>query len=140
MKRLLIVLMLVLTGCTHHVNRSPGYEQIVNCAKEGKARENATYKISVAEMAAAHKAEQKKYDAIIAHPERYADVVDLSTGQNIPNATYSDAPQTPQVPSAPAGEQLPDIANPNTPQDFTIPAIKAVQPECKDGKCPVKGK
>ncbi len=125
------ILILCLCGCKSNTKRAenPNYESIRNCAKAAKKAENTTFKQTIAEETVVHKREQAKYDAIIAHPEKYADVVDLATGQNIPPAAVF-------VPDG----TLPDIANPNTPQEFKIDPVTGAKSlnnnnKCKDGKC-----
>lgn len=121
---------LLFSGCESSSKRAvnPQLEQIRNCAKRGKVAENATFKKTIADETVVHKREQAKYDAIIAHPEKYAEVVDL------PPAAAAPAP----VVFQPAGTLI-DITDPNAPQTFKIDPVTGakmlVNPQCKDGKC-----
>ncbi len=126
-----ILLILFLSGCNSTKREvNPNIEQIRNCAKQGKAAENTTFKRTIAEETTAHKAQQAHYSDIIAHPEKYADVVVDSVISNQPVAEV--------IPSS----SLPDIANPNTPQTFKIDPVTGaktlVKPECKNGTCPIE--
>lgn len=111
MKKLALICILMLTGCGNNTN-----PKVVDFAHTAKAQENASYKQSKAEMKERHEQEQARYDDMIKHPGKYAEVCAVP-------ATY----HTPQ-PQPAVGDILvepgQDVTDPNTPAVFNIPAKK----------------
>lgn len=112
MKTLILTMLLcVVTGCggSSGAHRAAtNYDSIRNFAKSAKAQEEASFRVTIAQETVTHKAEQAKYNDMIKNPQKYADVVDLTTGQNIPDPA-------PQV--SPTSK-----FNDNTPEQFNISA------------------
>lgn len=105
-KTFLVIALCMLAGCgASHQRATDNYDSIREFAKTAKKQEDSSFKVTIAQETAVHKAEQAKYNDMIKNPGKYADVVDLSTGQNI------EVPQEPHIPGK---------FNDNTPESFQI--------------------